>query len=114
MIVTPSLIYWANIADSVSCSLIILLLLEALWVIVLSVVNLNRWSELKETKWKFLKLNSIIFTIILLVITFIPSTKTIYQMYIIPTIVNSPIAQKLPDELQQFIDKELSITGDKK
>jgi hypothetical protein len=37
-----------------------------------------------------------------------PSTKTCYQMLIIPKIVNSQLAQNMPTYLQQYIEKQLS------
>ena len=36
-----------------------------------------------------------------------PSTDTLTKMYVIPTVINSNVFQKLPDELQKYIDKEI-------
>jgi hypothetical protein len=35
----------------------------------------------------------------------VPTTKTAYEMYIIPTAVNSKLAQQLPSYLEQYIKK---------
>jgi hypothetical protein len=53
-------------------------------------------------------------TILILISIFIPSKKTMYEMLIVPTVVNSPTVQKLPDELQAYINKTLEIKKDLK
>ncbi len=102
-------------ADGI-CALLWILLVPML---IIGAVGLNCVAECCDEEQSkkgniFLKrlLAIIIFDCLLLVA--VPNTATVYKMLIIPTVVNSPIAQKLPDELQQFIDKELSVKKDDK
>lgn len=116
MIISPWLIYFADLMDSIGTSIGILLIVIGSIVITITLCNglKSADDDCHKIKWGTVKRLMTAFFIILLAGTFIPSSKTFYKMLIIPTVVNSSVVQKLPNELQKFIDKELKVSEIKK
>lgn len=120
MTLSPWLIYFAGIANGVKT----LLCITTFFMFVISfIIWLMYFLSLdedigSEKTCKSLKPFRLAIPLIALLIgfveVFVPSSKTIYEIMIIPPVVNSTVVQKLPDELQQFIDKELKIGESKK
>lgn len=123
MMLSPGLIYFADLADSITNLFVFLAVIFLVWLLFYLAIyaaddsHVNNCEDKKCVKCKKMRLEfkrlfscSILFFILTF---FIPSTKTVYKMIIIPTVVNSNVIQKLPDELQQYIDKVISNKDDK-
>ena len=114
MTISPWLIYFANEADSVSDFLrgwgLIFLLMSGVSLVAI----FSTASEKDDLSKKIFKFATKILFILIpggflfcLASSLIPSTKTCYEMFIIPKVVNSQLVQKLPDYLTAYIEKEL-------
>jgi|SRR5579864_1777902 len=104
--IAPLMIYLANLCDDINLILgIILVFLCLLLILVIVIYNSENVEEKKVSSC--MKSISIWASIIALILVLFPSTKTVYQMMIIPTITNSQVVQKLPDEIQKYIDKTI-------
>lgn len=120
MTLSPWLIYFADLMNSLNAFFLIIGILSFVVIFIGVCFFIKICDTPTETKeaWqyinKYLWVVSSIFIFSLLSITFLPSTVTFYKMLIIPTAINSQIVQKLPAELQQFIDKELQVKKDEK
>lgn len=118
MTLSPWLIYFADLADSIvgGCAIVTgIALLTIIICIFTWFCNDGDYKSDIKNRLIAKKIGMkavIIFFISFLLAVFLPSTQTVYKMLIIPPVVNSNVVQKLPDELQQYIDKVLS-TKDK-
>lgn len=114
MTLSPCLIYFADICDTLN-KIFVIILFPAIWIALGSFLSFQEEKDGNEKKTLHtvfcFSLGTFIF--FLLAFIFTPSTQTVYKMIAVPAIVNSPVVQKLPDELQLFIDKELMLTSEK-
>lgn len=109
MIISPWLIYFASIADGLKNGCVPIAIFSIIGYIALFGLTIgfsidedkNTLDLLKSCK----RMVGIISIISLFLAVFVPSTNDIYKIIVIPTIVNSSVTQKIPDELQQLIDK---------
>lgn len=114
MTLSPWLIYLAGIADNFEPALSLLCVFSMAAAIIIFVIYLivstDDYSKDEElaAKLKPCSIRLFIFSIFTLIVALLmPSSDTVYKMMIIPAVVNSNVVQKLPDELQQYIDKVL-------
>jgi hypothetical protein len=107
MTISPWLIYFADLADTLD---ILFAVITACSIIIILIIACNLDEVSKDDKKSGIMAIKILFSVFIffgLFFIFLPSSKTIYKMMIIPSAVNSNVVQKLPDELQQYIDKVL-------
>lgn len=105
--ITPLMIYLANLCDDINLMLEIVLVFLLALLICGILSHKYEDTEEKEESILCMKAICILSSIIVLIIILVPSTNTVYQMMIVPTITNSQIVQKLPDEIQKYIDKTI-------
>jgi hypothetical protein len=111
MTLSPWLIYFADLASPIDTLFIVCTVLISLVTVLCFSVAMDNPKE--HHIWLPFKLSFSAFCLFGLLALFTPSTNTVYKMMIVPPVVNSDIVQKLPDELQKYIDKVLSTKDDK-
>lgn len=107
MTISPWLIYFADLADTITVLFAVISIIS-IFVCLLLACNLDEiGKESKKSGIRAIKILLSVCIVFCIFFVFTPSSKTIYKMMIIPTAVNSTVVQKLPDELQQYMDKVL-------
>lgn len=131
--ITPSLIYLINLADGIQAFILYIfiasigLITVILWAAYQEHSELCDWDKKRypeeyernqkhlRTRNKLIKSSIITFSLsafLILLGGLLPTTKTCYEMLILPKIANAQLTQKLPIYLQEYIEKELK--GDDK
>jgi hypothetical protein len=113
MTISPWLIYFADLADTIGNLFIVLTVITGIASAFFIICKLDREDDVLVRIAKWRRLTIPLFFIFLILSIFSPSTNTLYKMMIIPSVVNSNVVQKLPDELQQYIDKALKFKEEK-
>ena len=113
MTITPTLIYLLSVLENINCFLgaVVLLTLIALFFTIFTLlVEQDMFHGWNLVKLKLLKKLSIFFLALCLVISLVPSAKTVIAMTIIPIIANNQDMQKLPENIIKFINDYLERT----
>lgn len=113
-------IYWITRLDSLCTSITIMFVVPfIIWVIaniIYCVANITddiqKDNKPIYRKWLF-KITPIYLVILLGLSCFIPSTKEVAAIYLIPKIVNNEQIQKLPNNTALFLNKKLEQWIDK-
>ncbi|HEX4044203.1 MAG TPA: hypothetical protein VHZ76_00875 [Gammaproteobacteria bacterium] len=113
MTLTPLLIYAINLSDNLivtSAIVIIFCIIIITFTLVFQCDYNEKWNGDKKKiktcpRWR--KRAFIGLTISTILAMLLPSSNTLTMMYILPTLSNSQIIQKLPDEFQQYINQVL-------
>lgn len=112
MEISPWLVYWLmqldSICDFVKCiailGSILLAVLITLRIVFKAYAEWDRESETFYTVTTPLcKFSSIVIPIFVLINLFIPNTKTVAAMILIPPIVNNEQVQQIPDDILTFV-----------
>ena len=112
MEIFPWLVYWLMQLDSIcdfveSIAVLGSVLLIALFILRMifkAHINWDRDAEIFYTVTTPLyKLSSVIIPIFILLNVFIPNTKTVAAMILIPPIVNNEQVQQIPDDILTFV-----------
>ena len=106
-ILTPAMIYWVSMADQIRDFLwsfpAFVFLVCCLWGLAKSYVGYDEkviWNKKEKT----LVVALLIAVITCLIIrVFMPSSKTLAAMYVLPPIVNNESVQALPSEVLDFV-----------
>lgn len=106
-ILTPAMVYWVSMADQIRDFLwsfpAFVFLVCCLWGLAKSNVGYDEkviWNKKEKT---------LLVTLLIAVITcliirvFMPSSKTLAAMYVLPPIVNNESVQALPSEVLDFV-----------
>ena len=109
MEVSPWFIYFLGISDNV-CKLLVFaafIAVLSLWIggCMVTCGFDNRDDEIKGAGFKIIKLGSICLILCVIARVFMPSSKTLIAMKVVPAVTNSRVAQKVPEALEKFIDK---------
>lgn len=102
---SPWTIYWALQLDTIGKSLTIILVLLVI-ALALCTSEASCSYSTEEYKAKAKQLRNILFGFVVLIgmlNIFIPSSKTVAAMFIIPPVVNNEQVQELPKEVLSFI-----------
>ena len=110
MEVSPWLVYWLMQLDSICKCIDIIAFLSPLLFAVLvmfrtawKVDNYYSTERLLEATTGIYKMLFIIAPITIILNTFIPNTKTVAAMILIPPIVNNEQVQQIPDDILTFV-----------
>ena len=100
--ITPSFIYWITRLDNINVVLMTFALISGCGLI-MSIVGLLNTTYAEDKKGilvsrKGLRISAPIFSITILFLTFLPTTKEACAMYIIPKIVNNEGIQNIGKE----------------
>jgi len=101
MEITPSLIYWIGIMDNIKDTLLgpsVILALISIFALIVVLVNWNARGLLTIHKVATFTACGLSITCFI-VAGFLPSSKTLAAMYIVPKIANNTQVQQLPDKL---------------
>lgn len=117
MTISPWIIYFASMADTLNNFFIFLIgmaIVAALICLIMLIAvasDAALTSAEKKLQHKYFKKKLILSLLLTLIFSFLngitPSTKTCYEMFIIPKIVNSKLIQNMPVYIQQYIEKEI-------
>ena len=112
MEISPWLVYWLMQLDSICKFVDAVAVFGSVLLIGLIVVRTickvhAEWDSSAQTFYdataSLCKFSSIIIPIIVLINIFIPSTKTVAAMILIPPIVNNEQVQQIPDDILTFV-----------
>ena len=111
MEISPWLIYWLMQLDSICKFVDIVAFFGALILFLATAVRIgwkteDRYGEYKklyEITTPYYKIISVIVPIFILINIFIPNTKTVAAMLVVPPIVKNEQMQQLPEELLTFV-----------
>lgn len=112
MEISPWLIYWLIQLDSICKFVDVVAFLGSLLLIILIVVrtawaNAPRYDDGAKAFYNattsICKFSSVIIPIFVLLNVFIPNTKTVAAMILIPPIVNNEQVQQIPDDILTFV-----------
>ena len=105
-ILTPAMVYWLGVVDSIKVWVLILSELSMISGAMALVFYSFQYIENGANYPKIRKLAIILISIALMTLTirvFIPNGKTIAAMYVLPPIVNNESVQALPSEVLDFV-----------
>lgn len=112
MIISPWLIYFASIADNIHSAFATIGFFSAIGFAILTFIYFILAQDeealievLSPYRWGL----GIFAFLCIMIAVLTPSSNSVYKIIIIPAVINSQVVQKLPDELQQFIEQELKI-----
>lgn len=112
MEISPWLIYWLMQLDSICKFVDVVAFLGSLLLIILIVIrtacaHAPKYDDGAKTFYNattnICKFSSIIIPIFVLLNVFIPNTKTVAAMILIPPIVNNEQVQQIPDDILTFV-----------
>lgn len=111
MEISPWLIYWLMQLDSICKFVDIVAFFGALILFLTTAVRIGwktedcygAYKKLYEITTPYYKIISVIVPIFILVNIFIPNTKTVAAMLVVPPIVKNEQMQQLPEELLTFV-----------
>lgn len=111
MEISPWLIYWLMQLDSICTFIDIVAFFGSLILFFATVIRIGwkteyrygAYEKLYEITTPYYRIISIIVPIFILVNIFIPNTKTVAAMLVVPPIVKNEQMQQLPEELLTFV-----------
>ena len=112
MEISPWLIYWLMQLDSICKFVDVVAFLGSLLLIILIVIRTASKSASRydtsahafyEATTNIQKFSCVIIPIFVLLNVFIPNTKTVAAMILIPPIVNNEQVQQIPDDILTFV-----------
>ena len=112
MEISPWLIYWLMQLNSICDFVEFIAVLGSILLIVLIIFRIifkayAGWDEEAETFYAvttpLCKFSSVVIPIFVLLNVFIPNTKTVAAMILIPPIVNNEQVQQIPDDILTFV-----------
>lgn len=105
-ILTPAMVYWLGVVDSMKTWVLVLSGLSMISGVIALVIYSFQYTENGVNYPKIGKLAIILISVGLMALTirvFIPNGKTIAAMYVLPPIVNNESVQALPSEVLDFV-----------
>lgn len=95
-------VYWITRLDSLIGLCIFLIIMFAVMIIALGVFSIveDKWDKVKKSFYIF----SSLLVFIIVICTFLPSTKEAVAIYMIPKIANNEQLQKLPDNALRLLN----------
>lgn len=112
MEISPWLVYWLMQLDSICNFVKCIAVLGSILLIVLIILRIIvkayvEWDEEAEAFYTvttpLYKFSSVVIPIFVLLNVFIPNTKTVAAMILIPPIVNNEQVQQIPDDILTFV-----------
>ena len=112
MEISPWLIYWLMQLDSICKFVDVVAFLGSLLLLILTVIRTASKSAPKndtgahafyDATTNLYKFSCVIIPIFVLLNVFIPNTKTVAAMILIPPIVNNEQVQQIPDDILTFV-----------
>ena len=112
MEISPWLVYWLMQLDSICEFVDAIAVFGSVLLIGLIIIRIvckvhAEWDSSAQTFYdttaSLCKFSSIIIPIIVLINIFIPNTKTVAAMILIPPIVNNEQVQQIPDDILTFV-----------
>jgi hypothetical protein len=112
MEMSPWLIYWLMQLDAVCAFVHVVAVIGSILLIALIVIRIMCKSvpehdtvakEFYNATTKLCRFGSVIISLFVLLNVFIPNTKTVAAMVIIPPIVNNEQVQQIPDDILTFV-----------
>ena len=112
MEISPWLIYWLMQLDSICNFVQVIAVLGSILLAILIIFRIifkayAEWDEEAKTFYivttPLCKFSSIIIPIFVLINLFIPDTKTVAAMVLVPPIVNNEQVQQIPDDILTFV-----------
>lgn len=100
MTITPSMMYWFTRLDAIDCVFAVLLTISAVWFIVTLVAfGINEpYDEDKKPYMRSFRWSAGVFIMSLIVSAFVPTTKEMAMIYVVPRITESQIVkQDIPE-----------------
>ena len=123
------LVYWVLMLDNISMSIdviwVLTLVFVPIFLIVISILinddyrtrSENTINGLRKIRNKTLKWCAIIFSIFFIIVTFLPGTKQMAAIYLLPKIAANKNIQQLSPKLVKlatlYLDKQLNELGNK-
>lgn len=108
-ILTPAMVYWVGIVDKIDRlfdSLSTLSIIFGVAMVIYCLITLSDGDNDNKFLPKAKKYATILLSVgslALMLQTFIPSSKTLAAMYVLPPIVNNESVQALPSEVLDFV-----------
>ena len=108
MEVSPLFIYFVGISDNVCNLFVAAALMAALslliggWIVGCGFDNHD--DETKGAGFKTIKIGAICLILCVIACVFMPSSKTLIAMKVVPAVANAQVIQKIPKALEKFID----------
>ena len=95
---SSGMIYWITRLDGINSAVNIFA-----WVLLLGTITTYIVRAVKEEDWSLKKLTSI--TVLVCATTcFVPTTKEMAMIYVVPNLVNSELAQEIPEDMKVIKD----------
>jgi heme/copper-type cytochrome/quinol oxidase subunit 2 len=110
MTITPGMIYLISLADSMIALFVIFIIIS--FISMFLIRDHSEATGRDGTNKLCVCLLVLLFSIVSLV--FIPSSKTLTAMYVIPTVVNNKEVQKLPENIIKFVNSYLENNKEEK
>ena len=100
MTITPATMYWFTRLDAIDCALGVLLIISAIWfIITLIVFGVNEpYDDDRKPYMRSFRWSAWVFITTLITSVFVPTTKEMAMIYVVPQITESQVVkQDIPE-----------------